>query len=434
MTERRDVVLTTMFSRGDVAPFVRLGARLAARGHRVTLVTHAPYRALAESAGLAFATWDTPEEHAAMMEDGELFNDIAGFETIYERYVVPALAREADALRAHCSASTVLLTRCGPALAARAVAEQTGATLVEVFLGPGHVSPPEVLAEFVRPFAAAIAALRGRDDALETWVGACNSRFGLWPDWFAPAEPHWPPKLALVGFGPDEPAGARVDPELAAVLDAPGRKVLLACGTGHFLSRSVVEACARVATMLDATLFLSTPFDDLVPQPLPPAVRWYRSLPYGDVVPRMDLVIHHGGIGTVQDALRAGVPQIALGTGGDRPINASCIQRLGVGRYVRPAEWGEAAIRDAAEGLLAEAPRRACAQIAERLRGERGDAACELVESLPRESFAAAIVHGAATATRADAAAVRPGDAARLASLSPAQRALLLRRLRKRDA
>jgi UDP:flavonoid glycosyltransferase YjiC (YdhE family) len=434
VTETRDVVLTTMFSKGDVVPFVRLGSRLVARGHRVTLVTHASYRSLAEEAGLAFATWDTPEEHAAMMNDGELFNDIVGFEAMYERHVLPKLSREADALRAHCTASTVLVTRCGPALAARAVAEQTGAALVEAFLGPGHVSPPEVLAEFARPFSAAIAALRGRDEPIDAWIRACNARFGLWPDWFAPAEPHWPPDLALVGFVAEETADARLSPELASVLDGPGPRFLLACGTGHFLTREVVEACAQVAAALGATLFVSTPFGDLVPQPLPSHVRWYTSLPYGVVIPRMDLVIHHGGIGTVHDALRAGVPQIALGTGGDRPVNASCIQRLAVGRYVRPSEWSEAAILDATRGLLADDARRACAQAAARLAAETGDAACRFVESVPRESFRDAIAREATGSPVEPTTSGSPADRARLAALTPAQRALLLKRLRKRDS
>ena len=433
MSEARDIVLATMFSAGDVVPFVRLGERLAARGHRVTLVTHAPYRELAEASRLGFATWDTPAEHAEMMGDGALFNDIGGFAAIYERYVLPALAREAAALRAHCSESTVLVTRCGPALAARAVAEQTGATLVEAFLGPGHVSPPDVLAEFARPFAPAIAALRGRDEAIDTWVGACNARFGQWPDWFAPAEPHWPADLALVGFVAAEAVGAPVAPELAAALAAPGPKLLLACGTGHFLTRAVVESCARVAATLGATIFVSTPFDDLVPQPVPPGMRRYSSLPYGYVIPRMDLVIHHGGIGTVHDALRAGVPQIALGTGGDRPVNARCLERLGVGRYVPPLEWSEAAIRDAAQDLLSDAARRASGKAAERLRAEDGDAACRFVASVPRESFGAVLAREA-RARRAPSATPAAIDTGRLAALSPEQRELLRRRLRKRDA
>jgi hypothetical protein len=242
----RTFVLSTLFSAGDVLPFVRLGRALCSRGHRVTLVSHAPYQKFADDAGIAFGTWDTPSDHAAMMADGALFDDPAGFATIYQRHVVPKLAREAEVLRELCDEHTVLIARCGPALAARAVAEQRGATLVEAYLGPGHVSPLEMVKAFARTFRGAIAALRGRDEDPDAWVTASSARFGCWSPWFAPPEPHWPPALELVGFG----AGAAADdgalaPDLAAALAERRPHVLLACGTGRFLTPAVIAACAR---------------------------------------------------------------------------------------------------------------------------------------------------------------------------------------------
>src|SRR5438045_1316757 len=69
--------------------------------------------------------------------------------------------------------------------------------LVEVYLGPGLVSPATLPAEFIRPFSAEITAAR-RDVSLASitilqgWLGAASLRIGLWPEWFAGAEPHWP--------------------------------------------------------------------------------------------------------------------------------------------------------------------------------------------------------------------------------------------------
>lgn len=428
----RTFVLSTMFSAGDVLPFVRLGAALCRRGHRVTLVSHAPYQRFAEDNGLAFATWDTAAEHAAMMADGALFDDPAGFTTIYERHVVPNLAREADALRELCDEQTVLVARCGPALAARAVAEQRGATLVEAYLGPGHVSPLEMVKAFARPFRGAIAALRGRDDDPDAWVTACSARFGSWSPWFAAPEPHWPPALELVGFGaaaaPDDTA---LEPALAAALAERRPHVLLACGTGRFLTPAVIAACARAVDQRGGTLLVVTPFDELVAQPLPACVHHARWAPYAALVPRMDLVIHHGGIGTVVDALRAGVPQLVLGAGGDRPVNARCIERLGVGRYVPPAAWSDDAIAAAVRDLLgSEDVRHATARAAEQLRADTGDP-CAFLEGVPLESFAAVCARAAADARPREAASA-PLDRARIEALTPAQRALLAKRLRGR--
>jgi UDP:flavonoid glycosyltransferase YjiC (YdhE family) len=427
----RTFVLSTMFSAGDVLPFVRLGAALCRRGHRVTLVSHSAYQRFAEDSGVAYATWDSAAEHAAMMADGALFDDPAGFTTIYERYVVPMLAREADVLRELCDEQSVVIARCGPALAARAVAEERGATFVEAYLGPGHVSPLEIVKAFARPFRAAIAALRGRDDDPAAWVTACNARFGSWSPWFAAPEPHWPPGLELVGFGPEADAGdAALAPDLAAALAERRPHVLLACGTGRFLTPAVIAACARAVDHRGGTLLVVTPFDQLVAQPLPACVHHARWAPYAALIPRMDLVIHHGGIGTVVDALRAGVPQLVLGAGGDRPVNARCVERLGVGRYVPPAAWSDDTIASAVRDLLAsEDVRDATARAAEQLRTDTGDA-CAFLEAVPLESFAAVCARAAAEARPHEVTSV-PVDRARLDALTPAQRALLAKRLRK---
>src|SRR5688572_5240896 len=110
-----------MFTAGDVLPFVRLGKQLSERGHRVTLATHASYRPQAEAAGLALTSWDTQDEHDRLLADGRLFDDLRGFRTMYERHVIPRLHAEAEALSESCDADTVVVTRAGPALAARFV-------------------------------------------------------------------------------------------------------------------------------------------------------------------------------------------------------------------------------------------------------------------------------------------------------------------------
>jgi UDP:flavonoid glycosyltransferase YjiC (YdhE family) len=46
-------------------------------------------------------------------------------------------------------------------------------------------------------------------------------------------------------------------------------------------------------------------------------------------------VVHHGGIGTTGQALRAGKPQLVVPFFGDQPDNAGRLGRLGVGRVLK---------------------------------------------------------------------------------------------------
>jgi sterol 3beta-glucosyltransferase len=52
--------------------------------------------------------------------------------------------------------------------------------------------------------------------------------------------------------------------------------------------------------------------------------------PHDWLLPRTAAVVHHGGVGTVAAALRAGVPQVVRPFVGDQPFWADRLHRLGV--------------------------------------------------------------------------------------------------------
>jgi rhamnosyltransferase subunit B len=68
---------------------------------------------------------------------------------------------------------------------------------------------------------------------------------------------------------------------------------------------------------------------------------------YSELFPRAAAVVHSGGIGTVAQALRAGVPMIVVPHAADQPDNAFRAARLGVarviprGKYDAPRAWKE---------------------------------------------------------------------------------------------
>jgi UDP:flavonoid glycosyltransferase YjiC (YdhE family) len=57
-----------------------------------------------------------------------------------------------------------------------------------------------------------------------------------------------------------------------------------------------------------------------------------RFVAQSRVLPLVDLVVHHGGTGTVLGALEAGVPQLLLPQGADQFMNAELIPAVGAGR------------------------------------------------------------------------------------------------------
>jgi MGT family glycosyltransferase len=99
----------------------------------------------------------------------------------------------------------------------------------------------------------------------------------------------------------------------------------------------------------------------------PAHVRVERYLPQAELLPHCDLVVCHGGSGSVLGALAHGLPMLLLPLGADQPLNAARCAALGVARVLDPLEASPAAVREEAALLLeAPGPRRA----AEGLRDE----------------------------------------------------------------
>ncbi len=88
--------------------------------------------------------------------------------------------------------------------------------------------------------------------------------------------------------------------------------------------------------------------------PQPTHVRIERHVSHGALLPQCDLVVTHGGFGTIMGCLAVGVPMVVLPVQGDQPRNARRCAELGVGRVVGPEERTPAAIRAAVRAVLGE--------------------------------------------------------------------------------
>ncbi|GAA3343138.1 DUF1205 domain-containing protein [Amorphoplanes nipponensis] len=87
---------------------------------------------------------------------------------------------------------------------------------------------------------------------------------------------------------------------------------------------------------------------------LPDGVRAAGWLPLNLVLPACDLVVHHGGPGSVFTALALGVPQLALPQTADQFENADRMVATGAGLRLLPAERGTTTVVAACEQLLAD--------------------------------------------------------------------------------
>ncbi|GAB2820845.1 glycosyltransferase [Lentzea nigeriaca] len=92
-----------------------------------------------------------------------------------------------------------------------------------------------------------------------------------------------------------------------------------------------------------------------------------RWLPQAEVIKQADVVVHHGGSGTMLAALASGVPQVVLPQGADQFGNAAAL--VAAGAAVWPDAVGAEAIAESARLLLVDDHyREAAGRVAEEIR------------------------------------------------------------------
>jgi UDP:flavonoid glycosyltransferase YjiC (YdhE family) len=116
-------------------------------------------------------------------------------------------------------------------------------------------------------------------------------------------------------------------------------------------------------------------------------VRIEQYLPHATLLPRCDVVITHGGFGTIMGCLSVGVPLVVIPVNADQPRNARRCADLGVGRVVGPDERMPEVIRSAVRDVLADpAYRRTAEGLRDQMAALPGmEHAVALLERLARE-------------------------------------------------
>lgn len=374
-------ILTSFGTEGAIAPFAALAAALVRRGHQVSLLTNHRHCARFAGLGCELVPLDTEEEFRAFVRDGYQMFTPDRVPGLFRRYYLPKLQSEVSLIseRLDPSCPCVIVTSETPGLAARVAAESLQVPLVSVLIQPNHISTQDLLKSLIGSVLRdEINRQRGerglapRRD-LSTWWSEVDRYLALWPDWFAPEFCSWPRTsyAGLLGYEGDGQSPGWFQRERSAP------SILITGGTAHLASlaffASLCEALSGAPG--DKVLLCSQP--EMVPPTITPDIRvvsWVDS--FRAALRDVDILIHHGGLGTISQALAAGTPQLVLADGGDRPENGRFIEALGVGLFLPRTRWTPQDIRGAVEYISRNPSiRRRCAELAARCNAERAEAA-----------------------------------------------------------
>jgi UDP:flavonoid glycosyltransferase YjiC (YdhE family) len=184
------------------------------------------------------------------------------------------------------------------------------------------------------------------------WLNSPQRVVGLFPSWFAPPQPDWPPQAALTGFVfADEPEGLPDD--VQRFLNAGAPPVVFTFGSALAPARRLFEMATAACDSLGLRGVLLGHQASAVPAALPASVRYFGYVPLRGLLPRTAALVHHGGIGTCALALEAGVRQLAMPLAFDQFDNAERLSRLGVAAQLDWASLTQRRFTAGLEALLA---------------------------------------------------------------------------------
>jgi MGT family glycosyltransferase len=152
------------------------------------------------------------------------------------------------------------------------------------------------------------------------------------------------------------PYGAPSEPSAGDGRRTSSPLIYLTFGTA-FGTAEVLTTAIEGLAKLDALVIVAAgrvPVGQLGSMPENVTVRSW--VPQAKLLPRADVVVHHGGSGTTLGALAAGVPQLILPQGADQFANADALCAAGAALRLLPGELSAGAIADQTRYLLQRNP------------------------------------------------------------------------------
>lgn len=405
-------------SAGDVHPMVALALALRGRSHRVVMVAPSIFEPLANRVGLEFTGLGTEQEFHDALHDPDLWHPWRAFNVLAKRLMVPWMRPTYEMIADLQESGDLVVAAPATALGARIAQEALGVPLATVHLQPSLlrslVDPachgfPDIIGSLPRslrglymhladsriidpPLAPPVNAFRTElglvpvKHLFKGWIHSSELVIGLFPDWFAPPPPDWPPNVHLTGFPLyDEGDSRRTPPELDDFMNSGDPPVVFTAGSAMAQAKEFFRVSADVCHRRGWRGILLSQFPEQLP-PLPDSVRHFDYAPFSSVLPRAAAFVHHGGIGTTAQALAAGVPQLVVPFAHDQPDNAVRVRRLGVGDFIPPTNYRTGRVAAKLDALLESTEvQESCHQRAQALGGcDPLVATCDLIEELAR--------------------------------------------------
>jgi rhamnosyltransferase subunit B len=380
------IVLLPLGSAGDVFPFIWLGRKLIARGHRVTMITACLFEEPARKAGLEFVPLGTKEEFESLQRDARIWKPFQATQLVFD-YAGRSAMRTFEAIaKLSVEERPCLLLGSLLAFGGRLAREKLGIPLITVHLQPSvlislHETPilfseapwisrlprwikkiifsgPNPADQKAKPWlkkACGEIGVPPPRSVFKQWFHSPDGTLLLFPDWFAAPQPDWPAAHHQHTFPLEDLATEQsLSPELEQFLRAGEKPIIFTPGSANVQAHTFFRsALAAVEQTGRRAVFVSRDLSQLPPH-LPSSVLAVEYAPFSTLLRHASAFVHHGGIGTLSQGFAASVPQLLMPMAHDQPDNENRLRRLGAGFGLTPKKFTPERVAEALRKLTTD--------------------------------------------------------------------------------
>jgi UDP:flavonoid glycosyltransferase YjiC (YdhE family) len=169
-------------------------------------------------------------------------------------------------------------------------------------------------------------------------------------------------------------------------LDAGDAPIIFTPGTAMKHADQFFADGTKACQMLGRRGIFLAQHPEQLPRELPQYIQYFPYLPFSMILPRAVALVHHGGIGTIAQAIAAGIPQVIRPMTHDQPDNAARVERLGIGVSLSPKKFNATSLAEKLNTVItSQQVLDRCKSYAQKINPDQSlDDTCTIIEGFAR--------------------------------------------------
>lgn len=378
------ILISTVGSHGDILPFIALANEFLKRGNEVVFYANPFFKSLVSNKQIKFVEIGTIEEYKNMFNSLNNIDSMKSFKLVASEFMklCPVFY---EAMKKDISKNNTIIISSSLLFAGRLLEETYNVPCVTIHLSPSvfrsNINPARLAPNWIEPktplfikniswwlldkffyepnFTKTLNKIREKlglhcvNKIFKSWIHEGSLVICLFPKWFAKPQNDWKENVIFADFPLyDNNENKKLSNEILDFLQSDTPIVGFSAGTATATAQDFFNVSIEVSNKLGIKAILLTHFNEQIPKNLPKNIVHINYAPFSQLLPKLSLFVHHGGIGSISQTLKAGIPQIIRPVAFDQFDNSIRVVNLGVAQEMLVKDYNIKNLSNAINKIL----------------------------------------------------------------------------------